>query len=302
MFRSTWSRPESQTVSSGSSEQRAVSVVFHESLGVRTHSHIGDLCQWIRALRVSPPNSPLDAGVVGGVVGRYNVVPRAQRSINEPTIVSMDDLLLELDGGGISRRTRIDLALSLAVAIERFHPTPWIDVAWTWRNFSLNKEDDVYRLCIARQFWSRENSQQQVATRPAASKFWRSIRKDPMLVRLGFAMIELALGKRLSDIKLTAAGGEAAGKKPQEAWIEDLNNWNTANELIERDHLRDETSETYQQIVATCLRCEVIEDGGIRRLSTGEIDFEEYLDQYVVEPLRQYYEGSWGQIGPLPVF
>jgi hypothetical protein len=299
ILRSTWSRSGKQPSTNAPAEHRALLVVFNESLGVRNPSQIGDLCQWIRTLRGSPPNSPPtdSQGVLWRGGKRYTVSPRRIDALRAPTVMSMDECLSSYNGGGLTRRTRLDLALSLASAIERFHPTSWIDVAWTWRNFSMMREDQTHRLCITRRFWSLDVPKPNTAV--PTSKFWRSLRhKDPILVKLGFALIELAMGKRLSDIRQDRMG-HAESAEPANEWMKDLDDWNTANDLVDTNIIQDEINLTYQQIVATCLQCEVIGDSGVRPLKRDSISFGDDLYQFVVNPLREYHANTWGLVGQM---
>lgn len=303
ILRTTWSRSARPSVSSRSLEHRALLVVFNESRGVRNLAPIGDLCQWLRTHRESPPGSLEEGsqGVLGPDGKRYTVASRAHDNLNAPTVTSMDDCLSSGDGGGLTRRTRLDLALHLASAIERFHPTSWIDIAWTWRNFSMMTEDRSHRLCITRRFWSLDSRHPSLIN-PPTSKFWRNLRhKDPMLVRLGFALIELAMGKRLSDIRASMnKDGDTVEQETE--WMKDLEDWNTANDLVDANIIQDEVSSTYQQIVATCLQCEVLEDCGIKQLRSDSKTFEDDIEKFVVRPLRQYHANTWGIVGQIASF
>ncbi|ORY58057.1 uncharacterized protein BCR38DRAFT_353518 [Pseudomassariella vexata] len=303
IFRTTWSRSSPCSESSAASEHRAVSIIFNESHGVRNLIQISDLCQWVRGLRESPPSSPRNDyhGVLGPDGKRYTVAPRPHTGISPPTVMSMDDCLSSCDGAGLTRRVRLDLALNLASAIERFHPTSWIDMTWTWRNFSMIREDTAHRLCITKRFWSLE-ARRQTAVAAPASKFWRTLRHmDPMLIRLGFALIELAMGKRLSDLRAKMSG-EDEPAEPESEWMKDLEDWNTANDLVEQNIIQDEVSLTYQQIVARCLKCEILEDTGVKLLRSGSQNFGDELDTFIVGPLRQYHADTWGVVSQMAAF
>ena len=151
------------------------------------------------------------------------------------------------------------------------------------------------QLCITRRFYSQD-AQKQNPTSSSPSKFWRIIRdKDPLLVRLGFALIELALGKRLAD----AAKTESDVEEPKEEWMRDLQDWNTANDLVENNVIRDEVSHAYQSIVAACLEGKIMDDTGMKPLKSGTETFEDDVEKIVVGPLRKYNTTNWGTTGQL---
>jgi hypothetical protein len=286
-------------MSSIATEHQALLVIFNHSRGVRNVAPIADLCQWIKIVgSTSPPNSPTTdcQGVLGKDGKKYTAsTPRVNAdSVNTPTVMSMDDCLSGCDNYGISRRTRLNLALDLASAIVKFYQTSWIERAWTWRNFSMMKAESTLDLVITRRFWSSEAPVQSLA--PAPSKFWHCLRdKDPMLVRLGFALIELAMGKRLSDLRLLLDGQKEVKEAENEA-MKDMEDYNTALDLVEKNIIGDEVGVAYQRVVAACLECKVLGDDGTKLLRSSSNSFEDDVEKFIVGPLRQYYINTWGKI------
>lgn len=154
-------------------------------------------------------------------------------------------------------------------------------------------DNTTVQLCITRRFYSKHALEQNSAS-SSPSKFWKIIRdKDPLLVRLGFALIELALGRRLADLATT--GVEV--KEPKEEWMSDLQDWNTANDLVENNIIRDEVSHAYQSIVSACLEGKVMDDTGMKPFKSGTTTFENDVERFVVGPLRKYSSANWGDSG-----
>lgn len=157
--------------------------------------------------------------------------------------------------------------------------------------------DPTVQLCITRRFYSHESLKSSNPGSSPPSKFWRIIRdKDPLLVRLGFALIELAFGRRLADLVCLLKTG-ADVEEPTEEWRRDLQDWETANDLVEQNLVRDEVSHAYQSIVAACLEGKVLDDTGMKPLRSGTPSFEDDAEKYVVGPLREYNSSNWGLVG-----
>jgi hypothetical protein len=313
MLRTTWSRSRKPSVSSTPAEHRGIPILFDQHVGIRDLVPISDLCQYLRQIQSYPASSPpiSPPGESKGIVARdgrgYTLSPKVQDLLNAPTVVSMDECLHQLSEYEMSRRKRLDLALHLTSAIVQFYPTRWIDLTWTWQNFSMLRDDSSHDLLITRRFYSLDHRRESVA--PAQSKFWRTIRsKDPLLVRLGFALIELAYGKRLAEIRAEprfrkqrtgdGEGGDdnASPESPENEWQKDMDDWIFANDLVDKKDIQDEVSADYQKLVATCLQCEVLQDAGTKVLSSQSPTFEEDLSRHVVEPLRKYHNSNWGPL------
>lgn len=266
---------------------------------------IPDLCQWIHAVRTSPPNSPkmtteelqgvLGANDDGGGSRRYTV--RAPRQHTPLNIVSMEEWLTTCGTESKRRRVRAELAMNLAATILQFYPTAWIEKTWTWRNFSVARDESSHNLMITQRFWSLDLPRRQSLKKAPSSmpsKFWSTFQDlDPMLVRLGFALIELALGKRLADIRFdkdTSDDGNGSGGSSDA----DLVDYYTAVDILNSNEIEDEIGVAYQRVVEACLRCRVISDVGVKMLKSNSSKFGADLEQFVVGPLRQHHSSIWG--------
>ena len=255
---------------------------------------IPDLCQWIHTVQSSPPNSPDTKalqGVLGDDVKRYTV--RAPQTHANMKIVSMEEWLATSGTESKRRRVRAELAMNLAATILQFHPTAWIEKTWTWQNFSVARDESSHSLMITQRFWSLDRPRAGPGSAPPTpSKFWSTFQDlDPTLVRLGFALIELALGKRLSDIR---AGQDKSRNKDDDSDDVDLADYYTAIDILNSNEIEDEIGVAYQRVVEACLRCRVISDVGMKLLKSDSARFESDLEQFVVEPLRRHHSSIWG--------
>jgi hypothetical protein len=302
--RSTWSRSKHGSSSSTSSEHRALMLFFSPTRGVQDLATISDLCQFVRTLRSEPPDAPSPGhkGMLyqGGM--RYTVIaPRSRDPLSTTTIISLDDCLSNCYGYGMRKQERLEIALNLASAIGWFYPTSWIEKTWTWRSFSVIRGEQgeaMDQLCITRRFYSPEAAKQNAMAQQ--SRFWHTMRLqlDPMLVRLGFALIELAMGQRLSDIRSAANGGQEDEGVENEA-LKDMEDYNTAVTLLDDGIIKDNISLPFHTIVSACVKCSVLEDEGMRPLTSTSPTFDDDLEKFVVGPLRKYNLDTWGQPGRL---
>ncbi|EFX06301.1 hypothetical protein CMQ_6622 [Grosmannia clavigera kw1407] len=302
LIRSTWSPARNGSQAAQPCEQAALLVKYSEIRGVQNFTPIPDLCQWIHTVRMSPPNSPGISelnGVLGNDSNRYTV--RAPRQNVPMSIVPMDQWLTSCGTERKKRRVRAELAMNLASTILQFYPTPWIESSWTWRNFSVAQDDSSHHLVITQRFWSMDMPRHSLT--PAPSRFWQTFSDlDPMLVRLGFALIELALGRRLSDIRTDNERGDETDVVVDDGRQDmDLADYSTAMAILQSNEIRDEIGNAYQCVVDACLRCRVLSDDGLMVLKSDLGRFESDLEQFVVEPLRDYHSTIWGNM-PVATF
>ncbi|KXH50927.1 hypothetical protein CNYM01_03381 [Colletotrichum nymphaeae SA-01] len=163
---------------------------------------------------------------------------------------------------------------------------------WTWRDFSVKDDNsrDV-QLFVTRTIFA-PTSEGSSTGKPA--RIWRFLR-EPLLVRLGFALIELALGMRLSRWrelhKYGSTTSEGLGEDSQ-----DERDYDTALTILGRKILQEEISVAYQAVVEACLMCEVIRETGAISLTTAANSFSEDVDREILQPLSEYFETNWGDM------
>jgi hypothetical protein len=200
-----------------------------------------------------------------------------------------------LQGLSNDKRRRVEIAQSLAFAVTQFSYTRWIDSSWTWRNFSV-REDDLTGL--QQLFVTRRIVPDRAARNPllvvAKAKLWKFLTAEPILVRLGFALIELALAKRLSTLRAEGFGGEVPQDLQEGEASEDEKDYLTARAVMDSKLLENECSRGYQGVVEACLMGEVAVESRYLSLTSRAASFQDDVDTHVVQPLRHYFENNWG--------
>ena len=205
------------------------------------------------------------------------------------SVVCLDDCLVPYESWELTRQKRMDLALNLSLAILQFYSTPWIDEWWTWKDFCMLKDDNK-QVFVTGKFYSTQKPSSPTAKKlthtAAASVFW-SCFGEPILTRLGFALIELALGKRLSQLRPADADPNAD---------QDMLDAFTAKSLLADGSVFNEAGQLYHDAVQACLSHQVTIESGPRSLDSKHPDFQQDLERFVVGPIRDYHGATWEQI------
>jgi hypothetical protein len=273
------------------------SITLTKSSGVESEDGIliHDLCNFIKSLSEGIPSSVSAPalGVLGRKNEKYTVKVTSLDAWTEPpSLVSLDDYLSPPHRYQVTRKKRMDLALSLSLAILQFYQTPWIDMWWTCRDFSI-LHGEKPQVFITKRFYSVNNSL-NLKIQPeslSASAFWDCI-GEPVLTRLGFALIELALGQRLSELRPQEV--ESVPGVP-----EDMVDLMTAKDLVGEGRVLEEAGKCYHDAVQACLTHQVIVDGGVKGLSSRHPNFQSDVERFVVTPIRDTFQASWGLIPKL---
>ena len=133
-------------------------------------------------------------------------------------------------------------------------------------------------------------------------KFWKTLsifqKIDPALGRLGCALVELALGKRLSEMRHLIHEDEDDDEEDDDMAPDGVDYY-TARRLLDSDAIRDQAGDSYHRAVEACLLCEVLDGSGSQtrhRLSSRNNNFQDDFEKYVVDPLRDYHYHTWGEI------
>lgn len=251
---------------------------------------IRDLCKFVQDLD-DPKACPAQnscLGVLGANEKKYTV--KITSVDDDPSthhsIVCLDDCLVPTESWKLSRRTRMDLALSLSLAILHFYSTPWIDGWWTWKDFCMLK-DDKSQVFINRKFYSDQSPHisRQTSHSASTSAFWEMY-GEPVLTRLGFALVELALGKRLSQLREPNENPDID---------EDMLDLQTAKDVVKRRLILDEAGQVYNDAVQACLEHQVIMPSKVTGLKSEHKNFQRDLVEFVVGPLWNFHAVSWPQ-------
>lgn len=196
-------------------------------------------------------------------------------------VVSLEELTSKLE-----RSDRMGLAVRLTYAIIQYHSTGWIDSSWTWKDFSVTGNDgitgDRSQLFISQKFYSNSD---RTSMRNKIWSGWLAV-GEPVLTRLGFALIELALGKKLCELRDSTIDSNS-DQDAQAYW--------TACRVLDTGRVRRAESIAYELVVKACLRHD-FEDAhhNLRRLDSRDQTFEKDVEQCVLKPLHCMWKEQWG--------
>ncbi|MCJ1381136.1 hypothetical protein MMC17_004245 [Xylographa soralifera] len=247
--------------------------------------HIPDLCIFLKSLGSSAHISNTSPGILRLAEKQYQLrVPLSVQDFEvSPNIVCLDDLLTS-QRFPLSRQERINLALRLSYAILEFYSTPWIETCWTWKDFSIDKHNNAQLFVTQKFYSSRSRTLSSCGQGSISSAVW-AIHGEPILTRLGFALIELAMGRRLSELRQ---------KDQYSNYDTDTRDFLTAQYLIDSGRIRQEESRDYEDVVKTCLNHEYLRMSDLIRLDSKSPTFQDNVEQYVIAPLHKIWTINFG--------
>lgn len=185
----------------------------------------------------------------------------------------------------LSRKERMDLALRLSYAILQFYSTPWIEACWTWGDFCIDKQNDS-QLFVTRKFYSRSRDLRSEKVDSLTSGAL-AVFGEPILIKLGFALIELAMGKRLEELR---SDNQLTNVDP------DMLDFDTAKKLVASGQIMRAESRAYQGVVNACLFHQFICCSKLARIDSSRPTFQEDVEQCILEPLHSMWRTSWGDV------
>jgi len=130
-------------------------------------------------------------------------------------------------------------------------------------------------------------------TNASQSVFWDCY-GEPALTRLGIALVELALGMRLSQIRPFSTHFDMDDVQNQ-----DMLDVFTAKELLASGVVLQEAGVCYRDVVQVCLSHRVMDSSGPKVLSSSDPDFLSQVLEHVIQPIGDFYTANWGHIQPL---
>jgi len=160
---------------------------------------------------------------------------------------------------------------------------------WTWKDLYTSK-DDISQIFLTRNFYGTHNASlkpplQKSSHSKSKSAFWDVV-GEPVLTRLGFALIELALGKRLSELRPSDIDPNAD---------EDMCDMITAKNILAEGSVLQQVGQVYHDAVQVCLTHQVAVASGMKSLDSSHPSFQQDLERFVVVPIRQFRASIWGQ-------
>ncbi|KAK1713703.1 hypothetical protein BDP67DRAFT_515516 [Colletotrichum lupini] len=294
-IKTPWSRSSQKSKSSEYHRKRitrTLPIMFYRPLSESKDYVIGDMCKLVKSLHGNVGNTRRSYQTIGtlGYGDRHFAARLMEPGVPDDQVISLDEKLPETEDWLLSRQSRHDIAQRLALAIVQFWSTSWIERWWTWKNFSIKEhgprdlEIFVTRTILA------PNCRGKATEKPAV--IWKSLR-EPLLIRLGFALIELAMGMRLSRLRTKEMYSSVVVEDIGEI-SEDAKDYDTAMTILEQKVLQDEVSLAYQTVVEACLRCEVVRETGAISLTTTASSFQEDVEREILQPLAKHYHTTWG--------
>lgn len=184
----------------------------------------------------------------------------------------------------LSRKERMDLALTISYAVLQFYATPWIEASWTWRDFCIDEHDDS-QLFVTRKFYScRSRDSTPSDGKPPTLKFLDLV-EEPILIKLGFALIELAIGKRLAELR--------SEDQPQ-TLDSDMLDFSTARDLITSGQIMREEGRGYEDVVKACLSRQFSCNSQLNDIDSSQSTFHNAVERSIIEPLHKIWSIAWG--------
>lgn len=225
-----------------------------------------------------------------------------------PTIKSFDELRGD---HSLSTKYRLELAIRLSLAILQLCKTPWVSEYWTWNDVcvtrmqvsipedlqtgkdSLHEDDGPERIessvlfILNRRIYSAVYDSETAETASTIVAIPRAVDildEEPYMTKLGLALIELALGRSIQELK-EDVGYNGMGVP------ENIADICTAKRLVKDKKIREEVGENYERVVDLCLERRYVDSQGEPRsvLSTHESFLSSFRDN-IVQPLYQMWK------------
>lgn len=191
-------------------------------------------------------------------------------------------------GNRLSTRDRMELAFRLSFAILQLCKTPWINDSWAWNDVCVSQVEENEGLIkfsiifIPQEFYSVNRSADNPSKMNNNNTVWSILQDQPVLTKLGFALIELALGQTLEDLKK-----ETKSCLEDDSQLDDNTlNFITAKRLLKTGKIRQEAMKDYEDVVKACIAQQYRDKDGINKalLLTDE-SFLRDVKEAIISPL-----------------
>jgi hypothetical protein len=238
-------------------------------------------------------------GLTGRPDKRYKLCINSGDVDAPGNIVCLEELLKPSHRSAPIRKVRMQLALRLSSAILQYCLTPWIEKTWTWKDFAVlsaeeEESNELSQLFVTRRFYSPRLSAKFEPTTLGINTLW-SWYDEPILTKLGFALIELALGRSLQEVR--------EEKQLRLAVIDreldfDSLNLQTANILLKSGRIASEESKGYEDVVKACIKHQYPDtrNPGIKGLDSTDESFFDNVEESIIGPLYAEFVKSWGPV------
>ena len=242
-----------------------------------------DLCFFTRNLHSEEVASDTHVGFLKLREKQYQLLTTTELQGVTSHLEYLDQLLAD-QYFLLSRKERMSLALSLSHAILSFYSTPWIEACWTWKDFCIDRTNDGQLFATRKFYSSNSDGSVSLSRKSSTSELW-AIHGEPTLTRLGFALIELALGKRLSEMR---------SKDQYQSSDPDTLDFLTAKSLIKSGLVMQAESQAYEDVAKACLGHQFLRNSELIGLDSSRPGFQEHVEQSIIAPLHTIVTVSWG--------
>jgi hypothetical protein len=175
------------------------------------------------------------------------------------------------------------IAVDLSRLVLRLYSTPWLNHFWTWQDFEIENG----RIFVKSNMDRFRQTQQAISSGPPA--FWNLI-GEPLITRLGFALIETAFGRRLSEMK------DLVDPSTHDIGDLDVMDFMTAKYLQNSGRVMEEAGRCYNDAVKACLEHTVFTGDTIQSLNSTRSDFLFLAEKFILNPVLDGYESTWGTL------
>jgi len=196
-----------------------------------------------------------------------------------PSIKSFEELRCDAT---LSTKYKLELAIRLSLAILQLSNTPWVSESWTWNDVCVTKmevsspssnskaskidaqdtaletAESSVLFILHKRIYSATRNSERVSLAPTIVAVPRAVSiidEEPAMTKLGLALIELALGKSIQEMK------EEYGL--HEIPENEIGNICTATKLLEDKKIRAMVGGDYERVVDVCLKRRVVDSRGV---------------------------------------
>lgn len=249
------------------------------------HEPIEDLCDLLKTFDAAKQVTHTRLGILRLKEKQYELQSPAylQGMTSSRNIVCLDHHLAG-QCFGLSRKERMDLALRMSYAVLQFYASPWIEASWTWRDFCIDKQNDS-QLFVTRKFYSCRSRDSTPTDGKSSTLKFSDFVEEPILTKLGLALIELAIGKRLAELRLE--------DQPQ-TLDSDLLDFSTAKKLVTSGQILREEGRGYEEVVKACLFHQFSCNSQLTKIDSSQPTFQNAVERSIIEPLHKFWSIAWG--------
>lgn len=257
----------------------------HTNLGVNG-SIIENLCSLVKEVEGGSevPEAAMD---IVGNNKTYRLKVKKLDDTEPGTFRCIAELLQP--GNHLLARDRMELAYRLSSAILQLCKTPWVSDSWAWNDVCVSQVEEIEGLIkfsiifIPQEFYSVHHSDDKASVSNNNNPVWLILQDQPVLTKLGFALIELALGKTLEEMKEETRSYLELGDRDYD---DDTMNYFTAKRLLKSGKIRQQAMKDYEHVVKACIEHQYRDQDGVyKKLMLEDDDFLHNVSEAIISPL-----------------